>query len=170
MAEESKQGANGLPEGMDKVKPPNLAAFLTYKPTNVVAGTMSGVGNSVGGALLASLIAIGSPIKFGYDGYNSAGVLGAVGGTIGGVIFGALGGAVVAVAGGLSAVWQILYGLVRTPAATFAAITGQDWDNDTEDFVYYNLKEDAEKVGLTVPYYTALRYPYDSPLTVVIVM
>jgi hypothetical protein len=139
-------GANGgLPEGMEKVKPPNVAAFLTYKPTNVVSGTLSGVGTSVGGALVAAVLAIGSPIKFAYDGYNSAGVVGAIGGTIGGVIFGALGGAVLAVSAGVMAVWQIMCGLVRTPAATFAAITGQDWDNDTEDFVYYNLKEDAER-------------------------
>ena len=39
---------------------------------------------------ILSVLAIGSPIKFAYDGYNSAGIVGAIGGTIGGVIFGAL--------------------------------------------------------------------------------
>ena len=45
--------SNSRFEGIEKVKAPNLSAFLTYKPTNILSGTLSGVGNSLGAAVAA---------------------------------------------------------------------------------------------------------------------
>ena len=52
-ADEGQPGSRQFAEGMDKVKAPNLAIFMAYKPTNVISGALAGVGNTIGGALIA---------------------------------------------------------------------------------------------------------------------
>lgn len=39
------------PEGMDKIKPPNLSVLMCSRPNNIVSGTIAGIGNTIGGAL-----------------------------------------------------------------------------------------------------------------------
>jgi hypothetical protein len=51
--DDGQPGGRQFAEGIDKVKTPNLAAFLAYKPTNVISGVLAGAGNTVGGAVLA---------------------------------------------------------------------------------------------------------------------
>jgi hypothetical protein len=65
-----------------------------------------------------------------------------------GLIFGATAGGIAAaasiVAGALGGVYQILLGLVRTPQSIYASLMGHDWDDNLEEFVPYNLKDDAD--------------------------
>jgi DnaJ domain len=90
-------------------------------------------------------LVIGAPIKGGIDGYNGGGVIGAFTGVTLGSIIGTIGGALVAVGSALTCVWQVTCGLVRTPAAILAGVSGKDWDDDAQEWVYYDLQADAQR-------------------------
>ena len=40
-------------ESLGKMKMPNFTALLASKPNNIVSGAIAGIGNTVGGALIA---------------------------------------------------------------------------------------------------------------------
>ena len=105
---------------------------------------------------LPKVAIIGGPIKGAIDGYSSSGILGATIGVGVGAIVGALAGVVFAVSGVGTCLWQITFGLIRTPNSVVATATGQDWDGDAAEFVYYDLKIDAEKTLIRDAEFTAL--------------
>jgi hypothetical protein len=78
-------------------------------------------------------------------GYARKGYTGCAVGVICGTVLGAVGGAVVMVGGACRCIYQVAFGLLRTPKALLAYSTGQDWDADIEEFVTYDLKSDASK-------------------------
>jgi hypothetical protein len=131
--------------GFEKIKMPNIRSYMSAKPNNIMNGARNGVANTIGGAVIAAAVIIGAPVKGGIDGFNRAGWQGCAGGVMGGVVLGAIGGVAVAVGGVLSCLWQVTFGLIRTPAALMACAYGQDWDVDLEEYVHYNLNNDAAR-------------------------
>jgi hypothetical protein len=131
--------------GFEKIKMPNIRSFMSAKPNNIMNGARNGVANTIGGAVIAAAVIIGAPVKGGIDGFNRAGWKGCAGGVMGGVVLGAIGGVAVAVGGVISCLWQVTFGLIRTPAALMACAYGQDWDVDLEEYVHYNLNHDAAR-------------------------
>lgn len=99
---------------------------------------------------------IGGPIKGAIDGYSTSGVIGATVGVGIGALVGAIGGVALAVGGVATCLWQITFGLIRTPGSVFATATGQDWDGDASEFVYYDLKSDSEKSLISDEEFNAL--------------
>lgn len=94
---------------------------------------------------LALLVA--APVKAGYDGAVSYGVIGGVSGTILGSIGGALGCAGIMVFSTLSFAWITTLGLVRTPGAIFHSVQGKEWDEDAEEWNLYDLQAEAQKLN-----------------------
>lgn len=78
-------------------------------------------------------------------GYESYGIIGSLTGFTLGTIVGSLAGATIAVYGATSAAWSLGTGLVKTPYTLWGYLSGRDFDHDTEEWIYYDLKLDADK-------------------------
>lgn len=125
-------------------KQPWAATLGAISPADVFTGTFIGVGSAAVGAIAAAgmrctlqirkkvfsfacvsvALVLGLPIAGLVQGYNSSGVLGAVGGLTVGSIVGVAAGATFALAGALFCVFQIMSGVVRTPSTIWGHISG----------------------------------------------
>lgn len=115
-------------------------------PSHVGVGLKRGIGNVALGTTVALGCIVGVPIKFGVDGYGKYGIPGMLCGSFGGLILGSLGG-VIALVGGLAAfTWQTMCGLFRTPVATYSVLVGKQWDEDAQEWIYYDIKKESEKI------------------------
>lgn len=100
---------------------------------------------------------MGAPIGVCWVSYDAMGPLGVVFGVPIGVSVGAIAGTAVVVGSAYSCLTQIIFGIVRTPSYLYAvgsSAVGRslDWDTRTEEWVYYDLYEDARTIlNLTNP-------------------
>ena len=81
------------------------------------------------------------------DGHASGGAVGAMKGFGIGLGAGLFGGTALALGGALTGAMQIGRGLVNTPNAISSSMSGKDWDDETKEWVEYNLAQD-EKSGI----------------------
>jgi hypothetical protein len=137
----------GAPPPPPELSVPQIAALAPLgSPSNLLTGTTRGLASALLGSLFAVVVVVGAPIKGTLDGYAGGGIIGAFGGLTLGSIIGAIGGGVIAVGGALTCLWQITFGLVRTPAAIVQGSLGKEWDEDTQEWIYYDLEKDKEKI------------------------
>lgn len=139
MAEE--QGEKPL-----EFNPSNLTVFRSKpsNPSNILNGTKKGVANLTYGIVGALGLILVMPFAGAKSGYESYGIVGAVGGTFAG----ALGGVVGAVGALLTGLCSFLYytslGLIRTPTALLALMQGKQWDKDAEEWVDYDMAVESD--------------------------
>jgi curved DNA-binding protein CbpA len=127
----------------------NLSAVLMSKsntPSHALTGVSSGLKNlsltTLGGVAL--LIAL--PIKGALDGYQYGGILGGVAGSLLGTAGGAITFGGLVVTGTVSLAYQTASGLFRTPSAVYHGVQGKDWDADANEWIFYDLQVEAEKL------------------------
>jgi curved DNA-binding protein CbpA len=85
-----------------------------------------------------------APVKGAMEGSaNGGGFWGASKGFLGGLAMGVAGGTALAVGGVATGVVQIGRGLYHTPGAVKASLEGKDWDAERNEWVLYNLQEEA---------------------------
>jgi curved DNA-binding protein CbpA len=94
--------------------------------------------------LTALLIAL--PVKGAMDGYQYGGILGGLAGTLLGTAGGALTFGGLAITGTVSLFYQTASGLFRTPSAVYHGVQGKDWDADANEWIFYDLRIEAEKL------------------------
>jgi DnaJ domain len=108
--------------------------------------SFQGTGNIIKGTVGGAALLISAPITGAIQGGNSGGTVGAIKGFGIGLGMGILGCAAMTVGGVATGVVQIGRGLVNTPAAVQASIVGKEWDNETREWIIYNLKEESDVI------------------------
>lgn len=90
---------------------------------------------------------VSAPVKGAMEGSaNGGGFWGASKGFFGGLAMGVAGGTALAVGGVATGVVQIGRGLYHTPGAVKASLEGKDWDAEKNEWVLYNLQEEARVI------------------------
>ena len=112
-------------------------------PNNFVSGAIKTVGCVTTGAMSTAACLLLIPAATTVSGYNNGGLLGGSVGFIGGSIAGAITGSLVAVTFTLQGVQQLVQGIFRTPGAIIGYLGGKDWDDLACEWVYTDLKEEA---------------------------
>ena len=112
-------------------------------PNNFVSGAIKTVGCVTTGAMSTAACLLLIPAATTVSGYNNGGLLGGSVGFIGGTIAGAITGSLVAVTFTLQGVQQLVQGIFRTPGAIIGYLGGKDWDDLACEWVYTDLKEEA---------------------------
>jgi len=131
-AETSNQQQNFLPLLPEKNcltltdvhKQPWAATLGALGPADALTGAAAGVGSAAAGAIAAAALVLGLPLAGIIHGYNSSGVLGAVGGLTVGSVVGVLAGAAFVTAGALFCVFQVTSGVLRTPVTIWGHLSG----------------------------------------------
>lgn len=139
MAETDAGGFGGGSFGSPGL-PPLLVGSM---PSNLVTGSVRGVGTATIGYACSAAFVLGVPIRATTDGWNFAGVVGAPIGLVFGCIIAGLGGTGIALVSTQLVLYQIIVGLIRTPGSCVAAIRGQDWDDTLQEFRHCDLPSDS---------------------------
>jgi len=137
-------------DSKETTPPPNQdyeqeSIFNIKKPKDIRDGLFNGAGNILKGVVGGAAVLVTAPVKSAYDGYSSGGAFGAAKGFGIGLGVGALGGASMAVGGVMTGAYQIGRGIINTPTSVSASSSGKYWDEETRQWILYNLKEDAER-------------------------
>jgi DnaJ-domain-containing protein 1 len=90
-------------------------------------------------------VIVSAPVKGAYDGYSQSGSLGAAKGFGFGLGAGLLGGTAMIVGGAISGCYQIGRGLINTPGSVSSSSSGMYWDEETRQWIMYNLREEADR-------------------------
>lgn len=93
--------------------------------------------------LHSSALVVGTPIHVAVMGSHQ-GPVGAFLGFLLGTTIGAIAGTAFIVGSAYSGVAQTAVGIIRTPRYLIAVGSNEDWDTDMEEWVHYNLIEDAK--------------------------
>ncbi|KAG8459179.1 hypothetical protein KFE25_005690 [Diacronema lutheri] len=112
--------------------------FALKRPKNVVSGTVHLVRNVLTGVAVGVTSLVVAPAL----GAREDGARGFASGLAKGVAM----CVIMPVAGALTGVGQFCRGIGNTPTAVSAKSRGMQWDRETARWVYYNLKEEADKV------------------------
>lgn len=140
MSEPAEESAGGFGGGGTPGLPPLLVGSM---PSNLVTGSMRGLGTATIGYTCSAAFVIGVPIRATTDGWNFAGIVGAPIGLVFGSVIAGLGGTGIALVSTQLVLYQIIVGLVRTPGSCVAAMRGQDWDDTMQEFRHCDLPSDA---------------------------
>lgn len=112
--------------------------FALKRPKNAVSGTVHLVRNVLTGVV----VGVGSLIVVPAMGAREDGPRGFATGVAKGLAM----CVVMPVAGAVAGVGQFFRGVGNTPKAVSAKSRGMQWDSESAEWVYYNLKEEADKV------------------------
>lgn len=118
----------------------------TSVPNNLISGSVKTVGVLTTGAIGTAFCVTAIPVMGTVSGYQNGGVVGASLGFLGGVTVGALTGAAVAISCTIQGATQLMMGVIRTPASIMGYLGGKDWDDLACDWVYTDLKEEANLI------------------------
>ena len=120
--------------------------FSMSKPRDATDGLGKGASNIAGGVLGGTAFLLAAPIKGAMDGHKEGSSSGAAKGFAKGLVVGVAGGTAMAVGGVGTGVVQIGRGMYRTPGAVKALSEGKEWDDDSKEWVVYNLKNEVDRV------------------------
>jgi curved DNA-binding protein CbpA len=129
----------------------HLQALLMYgatSPDHLLSGLGSGL-HTLGLCVVGGvLVLVALPTKLATDAHRNAGLPAAIAAGTAGTIVGALAGAVTVAAGGLQLAWQLVVGLVRTPAALIEWLrgSGRHWDGLAREWAHYDMHRERDMV------------------------
>jgi len=116
------------------------------RPRDAVDGLAKGASNILTGALGGAALMAYAPIASATSGYQQQGAVGALKGFAIGLGTGVVGGVALAAGGIISGGAQIGRGLYNTPGAINGMVEGKEFDEDTREWIIYNLKLDYDAV------------------------
>ena len=110
--------------------------FFPKKPRGPLQGAVNAAKNFLAGATLSFASFLGGVGV----GYAQSGVLGMLAGSI----VGSISACVISLGFGVKILYNLLFGLIATPAALDAAIQGKMWDEQRHEWLVYSLKEESQ--------------------------
>ena len=123
----------------------SIYLYLSNNPNNILGGASRGVSTALVGSLCGVALTVGAPVYGTIYGYRSGGPVGSGVGLVVGSLVGVIGGLGMAIGCGLSGLYQLTFGIIRTPGAIMASASGKDWDQTAQEWRYFDLQDDARK-------------------------
>lgn len=116
------------------------------RPKDVVDGLAKGVSNIATGVFGGAALMLFAPVAGATSGYKEGGATGALKGLGVGLCTGIAGGVAMAAGGVVTGSAQIGRGVVNTPKAISSSNAGMEYDEETREWIIYDLTKEAGEV------------------------
>jgi hypothetical protein len=131
----------------DAISEGSSSLYSLERPKDVMDGMGMGLGNIAKGVFGGAALMVFAPIAAATAGYNDGGgASGALKGFGVGLCTGIAGGAAMAAGGIISGGAQIGRGIYHTPGAMSKSQAGMDFDEETREWIVYDLAKEADSV------------------------